>query len=75
MIKSDPTAISSWGGWAMQGGLRTGSATLIKRKDAAEILVGQVNAPDGATYFSGNEPYPRPSKHRIVIIQELKCVN
>ncbi len=59
VIKSDPTAISSWGGWAMQGGLRTGSATLrINGRTPAEILVNQVNAPNGATYFSGNEPYP-----------------
>ena len=59
VIKSDPTAISSWGGWAMQGGLWTGRAMLkINGRMPAEILISQVNAPNGATYFSGNEPYP-----------------
>jgi len=59
VIRGDPTAINSWGGWAMQGGLRIGRATLkINERTPAEILISQVNAPEGATYFSGNEPYP-----------------
>ena len=63
VIKSDPTAIGSWGGWAIQGGLRAGSATLrINGRTPAEILVNHVNAPSGATYFSGNEPYPSASE-------------
>ncbi|CAN5708997.1 hypothetical protein BH23PLA1_BH23PLA1_27790 [soil metagenome] len=61
VIKSDPTAISSWGGWSEQDGLATGKATLkVDDRRPAEIVVTLVNHPSGTTYFSGNRHYPSP---------------
>ncbi len=62
VVKSEPTSVSSWGGWSTESRLSTGSATLrIKGRTPAEILVSQVNMPSRTTYFSGNGTYPTAS--------------
>jgi hypothetical protein len=59
VVDKTPIEIGTWGGWALDSALFTGSATLrILGRAPAEILVNNMSIPSGITYFSGNGAFP-----------------